>query len=66
MEKNQSTREHKNKLKQNVKELWNVYRPVLEKKLSYNEAINMSYEELEMFNIALDLYNEKINKDMKK
>ncbi|MGP1567981.1 MAG: hypothetical protein ACTTHM_04635 [Peptoanaerobacter stomatis] len=43
-----------------------MYRPILEGMLTYTEASNMSYEELEKMNIAIDLFAEKIKKSSKK
>ena len=39
-----------------------MYRPILEGMLTYTQASNMSYEELEKMNIAIDLYTDKIKK----
>lgn len=43
-----------------------MWRLIMEEKISYTEACQMSKEELLEANVALDLYIEKVNQAMKK
>lgn len=41
-----------------VKEKWWFYKPIVNKVLSYTEAINMTAKQLQEINVAMDLQKE--------
>lgn len=54
------------KAKNKARKKWIMWRLVMEKRFSYTEVCNMTFDELLEANAALDIYIDMLNKQTKK